>query len=282
MQFNYKKECLFLSGIKLQSINMQLLNIEQQKIILDDFSSLLKVINLPCKLIKIDNNYDFENQINNLTNQLKKANKVNKQFINLQIKQLKLLNDSHDLKTPVVYLLWFAKSIFEAKNQLQLVNESLAFSNLKFAKENFMNRKGFVWSLTNLPNKIAPFWLSQLFSLENCNVVVNIYPVTKKEAKKRIDEAINKIKTNTSNYAKTESQRIESQNYEEAFLNEQQAILDDNDILKEISIFILCVSNNKKIISNSKKELKNLAINKNWKYDKLSFLQAEAIYFGNV
>ncbi|CAB1054010.1 IncF plasmid conjugative transfer pilus assembly protein TraC [Spiroplasma endosymbiont of Danaus chrysippus] len=305
LQFNYKKESLFLSGIQLQSTNLQLLNIEQQKVILDDFSSLLKVINLPCKLIKIDNNYDFENQINNLTNQLKKANKVNKQFINLQIKQLKLLNDSHDLKTPVVYLLWFAKSIFEAKNQLQLVNETLAFSNLKFAnlnneqiincwqkfsfegyefaclsnsiKENFMNKKGFIWSLTNLPNKISPFWLSQLFSVENCNLVVNIYPVTKKDAKKRIDEAINKIKTNTSNYAKTESQRIENKNYEEAFLNEQQSILDDTDILKEISIFILCVSNNKKIISNSKKELKNLAINKNWKYDKLSFLQAEAI-----
>lgn len=129
-------------------------------------------------------------------------------------------------------MLWFAKSIFEAKNQLQLVNETLAFSNLKFAnlnneqivncwqkfsfesyefsclsnsiKENFMNKKGFIWSLTNLPNKISPFWLSQLFSVENCNVVVNIYPFTKKE-------------------------------------------------------------------------LKNLAINKNWKYDKLSFLQAEAI-----
>ena len=141
-----------------------------------------------------------------------------------------------------------------------------------------MNKKGFIWSLTNLPNKISPFWLSQLFSVENCNVVVNIYPVTKKMLKNELMKLLIKLKLIFPIMQKLKiNERIESKNYEEAFLNEQQAILNDTDILKKISIFILCISNNKKILSNSKKELKNLAINKNWKYDKLSFLQTEAI-----
>lgn len=72
-----------------------------------------------------------------------------------------------------------------------------------------------------------------------------------------MDNALNKIKTNRQ-YSLTISQKSESEQYYDAFLDRQQAIIDDVDVLKDMSIFIIAYGN-KKTLNNTKRQLIDLA-----------------------
>lgn len=137
------------------------------------------------------------------------------------------------------------------------------------------DEQGFIWTINDLPKQINYFWLNKLFNLSNVNICINLNPINKQQAKKQLDSALNKIKTNEQ-YALTPSQKSESQQYYDAFLDQQQAVIDDMDVLKDVSIFITTLGN-KKTITNTKRELKDLANTNGWKYDSLCFLQQQGL-----
>ncbi|WDA54899.1 MAG: hypothetical protein PPFGHCPK_01380 (plasmid) [Spiroplasma endosymbiont of Drosophila atripex] len=114
-----------------------------------------------------------------------------------------------------------------------------------------------------------------MFDLSNVNICINLNPINKQKAKKQLDNALSKIKTN-ENYALTPSQKSESKQYYNAFLDQQQAIIDDVDFLKDMSIFIIAYGN-KKTLNNTKRQLIDLASTTNWKYETLLFLQQDSL-----
>lgn len=305
ISLNHLNQKLFLGGVKLQSTNLQLLNQYQQMTLVTEFANLLRAIALPCKMIKINESYNFEKQKNWIQN--KKNNQLNliaSELLDLQLDQLNTIQESANLTTPGVYLIWISKNETQSETQLKTIMNCLAFSNLvvETLKQNQLNcmwkdfnfhhevvnnsakkinftktkSEGFIWAINNLPKQINYFWLSELFNLSNSNICINLNPITKTKAKKRLDDAFNKIITNANNYANTESQKYEAEVYKESFLQQQQAIADDTDVLKEIAIFII-VKGNKQEITTAKRELNDLAIIKGWKYDKLDYLQTQAL-----
>lgn len=208
--FQYLKDNLFICGVELQTVNLTLLNESQQATALEDFADLLRTITMSCKIIKTNQNYDFEEQINNLKNQKLKK-----------------------------------------------------------------NNNGFVWAINDLPKQINYFWLNNLFNLSNVNICINLNPINKLKAKKQLDNALNKIKTNEQ-YALTTSQKTESEQFYNAFLEQQQAVIDDVDVLKDTSIFIIAYGN-KTTLNNTKRQLLDLANTMCWKYNNLLFLQQQAL-----
>ncbi|MBP1526522.1 MAG: DUF87 domain-containing protein [Spiroplasma ixodetis] len=209
------------------------------------------------------------------------------------------------LTTPAVYVVWTAKNEQQAISQLTSVLNSSVFSNLLIEKLNHETLKnmwknftfnnntikpiatkfkiknkidnGCVWTINDLPKQINYFWLNNLFSLSNVNICINLNPISKVKAQKQLDSAFNKIQTNADAYAQTTSQKQVAEQYKEAFLNQQQAIIDDIDVLKDISIFIISLGN-KKDISIVKRELNDLAVINGWKYDNLHYLQQQALF----
>lgn len=308
--FDDGKEKMYIAGIKLQAINLQLLNEIQQQGLIGDFANLIRTINLPCKIIKTNSNYNFDEQIKSFAQFKNEKNiAIKNHLVDLQVEQLQAINNSAELTEPSVYIIWFANKEVIAKNQLTSVQESLNFSNLKYSildnqkikkvwnefcfnqkevkvsSNNYRNEKkyGFSWAINDLPKQINYFWLNQLFSLNDINVCVNLKTIAKAEAKKRFDSALNKIQTNSDTYARTESQKSQAQQYYDAFISQQKSVIEDLDILKEISIFIFSF-NDKKNLVNIKRELNNLALINGWKYDHLNFLQLQgllAIYSWN-
>ncbi|WP_308150276.1 Mbov_0397 family ICE element conjugal transfer ATPase [Spiroplasma sp. AdecLV25b] len=306
LKLKHLNENLFLSGIKIQSTNLQLLNEQQQLTLITEFANLLRTITLPCKIIKTNVNYSFDNQTSWLKGKSeKKLSEVAKELLDLQIEQLEAIETTTLLTTPAVYIVWTAKSEQQVISQLKSVTNALAFSNLLIEKLNnntlqkmwkdfnFNNNSikpiatkfkiknkldsGFIWTINNLPKQINYFWLSNLFSLSNVNICVNLNPISKIKAQKQLDNAFNKIQTNADAYAQTTSQKQVAEQYKEAFLNQQQAIIDDIDVLKDISIFIIALGN-KKEIANVKRELNDLAVINGWKYDNLHYLQQQALF----
>ncbi|WP_342273404.1 helicase HerA domain-containing protein [Spiroplasma endosymbiont of Acasis viretata] len=126
-----------------------------------------------------------------------------------------------------------------------------------------------------MPKQINYFWLNKLFDLSNVNICINLNPINKQKAKKQLDNALSKIKTNEQ-YALTPSQKSESEQYYIAFLDQQQAIIDDVDFLKDMSIFIIAYGN-KKTLNNTKRQLIDLASTISWKYETLLFLQQDSL-----
>lgn len=302
LKFKHLSKNLFLCGIKIESTNLQLLNENQQLNLIGVFANLLKAITLPCKIIKTNVNYSFEPQLEWLNNKTK-LTEIQKKLISLQRHQLQEIESSKLLSTAAVYILWIGKDEEEAQKQLKSVLSSLVFSNLQvkmltnqtllevwrqftFKNHNIKattkkikfkdKNNGFVWSINNFPKQINFYWLNQLFSLENLNVCVNLNPINKIKAQKQLDNAINKIETNANYYAKTTSQRQKAEQYKEAFLTQQQAITDDIDVLKDISIFVIASGKNK-VVGNVKRELKDLSLIMGWKYDNLHYLQNQAV-----
>ncbi|WP_342273458.1 hypothetical protein [Spiroplasma endosymbiont of Acasis viretata] len=99
-----------MSGIKLETINLTLLNESQQATVLADFADLLKTITMPCKIIKTNQNYDFIEQINNLKSQkTKRSSDENNYLIDLQIEQLQSIQKTKLLTTPSVYIVFCSR-----------------------------------------------------------------------------------------------------------------------------------------------------------------------------
>ncbi|CAB1053835.1 hypothetical protein [Spiroplasma endosymbiont of Danaus chrysippus] len=114
-----------------------------------------------------------------------------------------------------------------------------------------------------------------MFVLSNVNICINLNPINKQKAKKQLDNALSKSKTNEQ-YALTPSQKSESEQYYNAFLDQQQAIIDDVDFLKDMSIFIIAYGN-KTTLNNTKRQLIDLANTMSWKYNNLLFLQQDSL-----
>ncbi|CAB1053506.1 Mbov_0397 family ICE element conjugal transfer ATPase [Spiroplasma endosymbiont of Danaus chrysippus] len=300
--FKYLKDNLFICGVELQTVNLTLLNENQQATVLEDFADLLRTITMSCKIIKTNQNYDFEEQINNLKNQkLKKNNDENNYLIDLQIEQLKSIQETKLLTTPTVYILFCSDNKERTLSQLQSLITNNSFSSLNIKKlsqeiinniwtdftfneqniktnySNFKgkNNNGFVWAINDLPKQINYFWLNNLFNLSNVNICINLNPINKLKAKKQLDNALNKIKTNEQ-YALTTSQKTELEQFYNAFLEQQQAVIDDVDVLKDTSIFIIAYGN-KTTLNNTKRQLIDLANTMSWKYNNLLFLQQQAL-----
>ncbi|WP_252319128.1 Mbov_0397 family ICE element conjugal transfer ATPase [Spiroplasma endosymbiont of Lariophagus distinguendus] len=302
VKFKYLKDNLFMSGIKLETINLTLLNEVQQATLLADFADLLKTITMPCKIIKTNQNYDFIEQINNLKSQkTKRSNDENNYLIDLQIEQLQSIQKTKLLTTPSVYIVFCSENQENTLSQLKSLISNNSFSSLNIKKllqdeinifwnnftfnneniktnySNFQGRnaKGFVWAINDLPKQINYFWLNKLFDLSNVNICINLNPINKQKAKKQLDNALSKIKTNEQ-YALTPSQKTESEQFYNSFLDQQQAIIDDVDFLKDMSTFIIAYGN-KKTLNNTKRQLIDLASTVNWKYETLLFLQQDSL-----
>ncbi|MBP1526195.1 MAG: hypothetical protein H9Q67_06870, partial [Spiroplasma ixodetis] len=231
----------------------------------------------------------------------KRNSDENNYLIDLQIEQLQSIQKTKLLTTPSVYIVFCSENKENTSSQLQSIITNSSFSSLnikKLSQENIVNlwneftfeyetvsshysnfqgrnEKGFVWAINDLPNQINYFWLNKLFDLSNVNVCINLNPINKQKAKKQLDNALNKIKTNEQ-YAFSVSQKSESEQYYNAFLDQQQAIIDDVDFLKDMSIFIIAYGN-KKTLKNTKRQLIDLASTTNWKYETLLFLQQDSL-----
>lgn len=166
LKINHLNENLFISGIKIQSTNLQLLNEQQQLTLIAEFANLLRTITLPCKIIKTNNNYNFAKQ--KLWLKEKRKGKLSNSLatlLNLQIAQLETIETTSLLTTPTVYVVWTAKNEQQAISQLTSVLNSSVFSNLLIEKLNHETLKNMWKNFTFNNNTIKP--IATKFKVKN-------------------------------------------------------------------------------------------------------------------
>lgn len=301
---NVKQANKYMCGIKIASTNPMLLNERQKYLLIEDFANIIKSVHTFAKLVKIDEVYPLEN---NLEMMLDLAEANNSGFFFDQAEAIKNLtaDNKQENKTPAIYLLCISKKLSEIQEQVGAFKNIMFFKNLNielceqdrlkkvfwklnnflensdsnFSSINQKNnklKKYYFWALHHLPNKMnSYFWLSQLFDIPKLNIVINIQNVSKEQAKKRLDNAINKIATNFSSHKYKPSLQKEFEHYEESYDQVAEKINSDLDRLFDMSI-LLQFGGNKKECGKIRSALKALKNSHNWKYSTLIARQHHA------
>lgn len=291
----------------LEINNLNLLNENEKHALVEYFGELIKTITLECKLVKIDEGYNFSKNIKFFEGL---RGKQHNHILDEQIKILKYTSNDNLEIASRIYLMVFDKNFKKVQNELNNIMQNSFFSgfrvrlvgdakmkliinklnlksihNIKVNSTGFTKNKtkGMVWTIGNLPSRMNMFWLSELCNVRNVNVIVNIKNISKTSAKKKMDSAINKIKTN-ANFFRDKASSIETlKQYEDSYQSVMEDVMNDVDVLKDITI-LLVIYGSKQKISVAKNELKRLRDIFMWKYDNLTFMQKlglEALWFKN-
>ena len=296
----------YLASFKLTAANLVLLNQQEQAGLITDFGNVIKAITVSARLVKVYESYDFDSNVNYL--QQFKNNDVNngvkQDLLREQIGCLEYVGGSKALQTAGIYLVLEDKNKERLQQQIDHLESQIAFSNLSLelvkAKRTYQvwhdisdnlnnssasglgfyskvqKQHGFVWTISSFPLEINPFWLSELFNVDHTKIVININSIGKLKAKKMLDGALNKVKTNAKSYAYRASDEHTWKQYADSYEVVLAKVLDDTDTLKEFNFYIEGFGS-KSELAEAKSQLRNLAQIKGWKYDKLSFLQRDAM-----
>lgn len=280
------KQKTYLGGVQLNISDLNLLNEDDQQTLMADFASLMRALTVPCKLIKIDQPYNL--QANLAFFQTQNINEIcteQEQVLHL------LAHDQHYLM-PVVYYCFYAPNLKSAEQQIQIVQNQTTFSSLKlvlmtavmlkvmlhelnlkaltYQKQSHV--KSNLWAIHDLPVKANAFWLHELLHLPQIAVVINITAVTKTQALKRLDRALNQTKTNAHSYFFQPSEQQQWKQFLTSYEYVLETVSDDTDLMKDISIYLL-LSGDRKNTAEIKLALRELSLLTGWKYHHLCCLQ---------
>ena len=293
VQFNTKtKRKNYIGGVKLSVSNLHLLNEQEQVAILSDFSELMQSLTAPCKLIKIDESYNFTNNLNFL-----QTTEYKNEISNEQIKVLRTLESAKDYTTPMIYYCFYATGLEIAQQQLQILINQINFSRLhlellnqnqlkgvlntiqqkaELIKSKHSGKVGFVWAINQLPVKINGFWLSEVIQVPELLIVMNVTPVSKKQAIKRLDKALNQTKTNANSYFFKPSENQNWKQFIDSYESVLEAVSNDVDVVRDVSFYFVA-GGNSNVVNEVRQALRDLSNLKGWKYHHLWCFQAEAL-----
>ncbi len=118
-------------------------------------------------------------------------------------------------------------------------------------------RESTVFSVREYPLTVRNSWGFQLFNIEGTKVTMNMTPIEKSKAVRRIDRSLQELLSKQNNTFKA-SDLIDSQTHIETLVELLAMLQNDNETLFEVNIHVTVYNDDKEAKNNLKKRVKSL------------------------